>query len=377
MEFFATAAKGTEGALRDELRELRLRKVRADRGGVHFEGELRDGMRACLHSAVAVRILWRLGEFEAPTGDALYAGARGIDWSPFVDSRRTLSVSASSKASALTHTQFVAQRTKDAIVDQIRDKTGARPSVNTESPDLHVTVHVLRDRATIYADLAGDSLHRRGYRPRIGGAPLKETLAAAIVRLAGWDGAIPFVDPMCGSGTIAIEAAMSARRIAPGILRPKFGVERWVLFGPEDVRTFALLRQEARENQLPEGPDVRGSDLDPFMIDTARANANAAGVKIQWSLADVSKFEAPPGQFVLVTNPPYGERLAGGAKLYGAMASRFRSLRDATVAIFSGTPDIESAMGRRPSRWLMMWIGPIECRLLVYERHGRPSLSGV
>ena len=374
MEFFATAAKGTEGALRDELKELRLRKVRADRGGVHFEGELRDGMRACLHSAVAVRILWKLGEFEAATGEALYTGAKSVDWTQFVTGAKTLSVSASSKASALTHTQFVAQKTKDAVVDQIREKSGTRPSVNVESPDLHVTVHIVRDRATIYADLAGDSLHRRGYRPRIGGAPIKETLAAAIVRLSGWDGTTPLADPMCGSGTIAIEAARSARRIAPNILRAKFGAERWALFGPDEVRMMEGLRREARDAELPDSIDIRGSDIDPFMIDTARANANAAGVKVKWSIADVSRFEAPPGQFTIVTNPPYGERLAGGTRLYGMMSERFRSLRDASVAIFSGTPDIETAMGRRPSRWIMLFNGPIECRLLVYERYGRPSI---
>src|SRR5687767_5915131 len=172
MELFATAARGTEVALRDELRALRFRHVRADRGGVHFEGDLGDAGRACLESAVAVRVLSKLSETDAATGAQLYDGVRAIDFTPFLSVRHTLAVSAVSRSSALTHTQFIAQKTKDAIVDQLRDKLGARPSVDLDSPDVRVFVHIVRDRATIYLDVSGESLHRRGYRTRIGGAPL-------------------------------------------------------------------------------------------------------------------------------------------------------------------------------------------------------------
>jgi putative N6-adenine-specific DNA methylase len=227
LRFFATAAKGTEPALRDELRELRLPRVRADRGGVHFEGALEDAARACLWSRVALRVLLEAHTFDAPSGDALYEGVRSIDWTAWLTARTTLAVRATCRSSTLTHSQFVAQRTKDAVVDQLRDRLGARPSVDKEDPDVLLAVHVARDRATLYLDVGGASLHKRGWRARSGEAPLRETLAAAVVRLSGWDRESTLVDPMCGAGTIAIEAAAWAGRVAPGLGRAQFGVERW------------------------------------------------------------------------------------------------------------------------------------------------------
>jgi 23S rRNA (guanine2445-N2)-methyltransferase / 23S rRNA (guanine2069-N7)-methyltransferase len=211
MDFFATAAKGTEPALRDELRELRMHGVRADRGGVHFAGELEDGARACLHSRVAVRVLaWR-GAFDVRGEAELYAAMRSLEWRHFLSQKHTLAVKATCRSSKMTHSQFIAQRSKDAIVDQLREDLGTRPNVSLEDPDVLVVVHLVSDRADVYVDLAGEPLHRRGWRTRIGEAPLKETLAAAMLRLAGWDKKKPLVDPMCGAGTIAIEAATCDR----------------------------------------------------------------------------------------------------------------------------------------------------------------------
>ncbi|MDQ3037343.1 MAG: THUMP domain-containing protein, partial [Myxococcota bacterium] len=225
--FFVTCAAGTELALKDELRELRFRKVRADRGGVRFEGPWADGFRACLTSRIAIRVLAPIARFPAKDGDALYDGVRAIEWERWLSARHTLAVSAVSKASALTHTNFVAQRTKDAIVDRLRDLSGARPSVDRQDPDLAIFVHLAKDEAAVHLDLGGDSLHRRGWRTAIGEAPLKETLAAAMLRIAGWDREGPMIDPTCGSGTIAIEADLWARRVAPGLMRERFGIERW------------------------------------------------------------------------------------------------------------------------------------------------------
>ena len=162
--FFATAAKGTEPLLRDELSELGLARVRADRGGVHFGGELRDAYRACLWSRIAQRVLEPLAEFECPDEDALYAGVAAIDWQRVLDAERTLAVRAACRSSRLTHTQYIAQRTKDAIVDQLRERLGARPSVDRQSPDVLLFVHLVKDRATVYLDYSGDSLHEHGFR---------------------------------------------------------------------------------------------------------------------------------------------------------------------------------------------------------------------
>jgi 23S rRNA G2445 N2-methylase RlmL len=364
---FATAAKGTEGALRDELRELGFRGVRADRGGVHFAGSLSDGFRACVELGTAVRVLYRLDEFEAPDGDALYEGVRALDWEPYLTPRHTLAVRVASRASALTHTQFIAQRTKDAIVDQLRERLGARPSVDLADPDFALFVHLVRDRATVYLDLSGESLHRRGYRSLALEAPLKETLAASVLRLSGWDRRRPLLDPMCGSGTIAIEAALLARRIAPGLFRERFGVERWASHDADAARRAAAIREEARARALSEGPPILASDVDPGAVAVTLENARAAGVAIRVerrAVRDLAK-GTPAGH--VVTNPPYGERVQAAEGLYGEMAAAFARLRGHRVTLLAGTPAIVRPIRWKPVDSRVLYNGDIECRLVTYE----------
>ncbi len=366
MDFFATAARGTEPALRDELRELGLRGVRADRGGVHFRGEMLDGARACLESRIAVRVLLRLCEGEARDGEELYALARSIEWTRWLSPRHTLAVSAVSRASALAHTLFIAQKTKDAIVDRIRDERGARPDVDREDADVRVFVHLAKDHAAIWLDLAGESLHLRGYRTKIREAPLKETLAAAMLRISGWDRRLPLLDPMCGAGTIAIEAWLWAHDVAPGLSRARFGFERWASHDEPLARALAQLREGARGRMKKEGPRVLGSDVDVRAIEAARANARAAGAHVDFRtlpLADVRPL-SPPG--FVVTNPPYDERLAADEAFYRDMADALRGLRRHDVAILAGTPAIERAMRMRWTSSTPLWNGKIECRLLRY-----------
>ncbi len=369
LAFFATAAKGTEGALRDELRELRLRRVRADRGGVHFEGGWSDGWRACLHSRIALRILHPLGTFDAVGGDGLYQAVRSIDWSRFLTPRTTLAVTAYCRDSALTHTNFIAQRTKDAIVDPLRERLGERPSVDRKDPDVHVFVHLVADRVTVYLDLAGESLHRRGYRANALEAPLKETLAAAILRLAKWDPERPFVDPMCGSGTLAIEAAMRACRVAPGLLRPRMGFERWASFSSEDARTMAWMRAQAREAARPAPAAIRALDVDPQAVELTRANARLAGVRIECVRQPIAALALSGEPGLIATNPPYGLRLATDAALYPEIAQVLLRQQGWDIAVLAGDRAIEQAMPR-PDRWQAVFNGDLECRLLMYEGRG-------
>ncbi len=370
MRFFATSAKGTEPALRDELRELRLRHVRADRGGVHFEGEMADAARACLWSRVATCASCSLevGAFEARDEAALYEGTRAVDWSAWMTPQTTLAVRASCRSSRLTHTQFIAQKTKDAVVDRLRDRFGTRPDVDRDDPDVLLSVHLARDHATLYLDVGGSSLHERGWRARAGAAPLRETLAAAVLRLSGWDRDRTLLDPMCGAGTIAIEAAAWARRMAPGLGRARFGLERWASHDETARTRMRELRAEARAEALGAGeaPLVMASDADERAVDLARDNARAAGVAIQVEQRDVREVPVldPPG--FVVTNPPYGERIAGGEELYTELARAMRSMRGSAIALLAGTPDIGRAMGRKPDRWWALYNGPIECRLLLY-----------
>jgi putative N6-adenine-specific DNA methylase len=364
VEFFATAAKGTEGALRDELREIGLRRVKADRGGVHFEGPPEDGYRACLHSRVAMRVLRPLATFPSQTEGELYDGIRGVDWSEFLTQGRTLAVRATCADSSLTHTLYIAQKTKDAVVDQLRDAAGARPSVDIESPDVTICVHLVRDVATVYVDLAGEPLHRRGYRVVTGDAPLKETLAAAMVRLSGWDRVSPFVDPMCGSGTIAIEAASWASKVAPGIGRKRFGFERWASF--TDGARMKELREEARAAEAPLEAPVFAGDIDPQMVSLTDANARTAGVDVLVEQRDVRDLRPLPSGGAVVTNPPYGERLVAGDVLLRGMGGALMRLEGHQVTVIAGSPEVAQALGR-PDRWLIVYNGAIESRLLFFD----------
>ncbi len=370
LSFFATAAKGTEPLLRDELRMLRLRGIRADRGGVHFAGEMHDGFRACLDARIAVRILLEIGRFSARTGDELYAGVKALEWAPYVTPRLTLAVAATCRASTLTHTRYVEQKTKDAIVDQLRDKHGERPSVDTDDPDLRVSVRVMKDEVTIYVDLAGESLHRRGFRTFIGEAPLKETLAAALIRFSEWGGETPFVDPMCGSGTIPIEAALMARDVAPGLARARFGVERWPRWDATLVAKAAELREAARARIRDDVPEIIACDLDPHVLEAARRNAEAAGVTsfIRFHERPVAKMLGTSPAGTIVTNPPYGERLEADLPTYRDLGDAIgRRLRDHGACVLAGTPEIPRAISRRETKALAVFNGPIECRALLYR----------
>jgi putative N6-adenine-specific DNA methylase len=367
MDFFATAAKGTEGALRDELRELRLRNVRADRGGVHFAGPIEDGWRACIELRTASRVLLLLHELDAVDGDALYEGVSAIDWTPYLTPRHTLAVRAACRSSALTHTQFIAQKTKDAVVDQLRAKLGARPSVDLDNPDVMLFVHIVRDKASVYLDLAGEPLHRRGYRTSAGEAPLKETLAAAMLRLGGWDRERPLVDPMCGSGTLPIEAALWSRAIAPGLLRAGFGYERWASYDESAARRAAEVRAEVRARIRPEGPAVAGYDIDAAAIDVARANGRRAAISLTFERRAIRDLQPAGAPGMIIMNPPYGERLAGSQALYRDMGAALMRMRGHRAVIIAGSPQIPRAIPLQPLKSHPVWNGAIECRLLSYE----------
>ena len=362
--FFATAAKGTEPLLRDELHELGLPRVRADRGGVHFGASERDAYQACLWSRIALRILGPLAELDCPDEAALYDGVRQLEWSRVLDAGRTLAVRAACRSSRLTHTQFIAQKTKDAVVDQLRDRAGTRPSVDRDSPDVLIFVHLVRDRATVYLDYGGESLHEHGFRKEHGVAPIRETLAAALVRFSGWDGESPLVDPMCGSGTLLLEAGLWAARRAPGLARQRFGFERWRSFDDGARRMLADLRAAARAAARPLQATLRGSDADASVLEMARANALRAGLPLELEAAPLAEVTPRAERGALVANPPYGERLAqseGLPRELGALLRRFASCDRALI--------VPRGMRLAPEsdRYLMVHNGPLECELRRYD----------
>ncbi len=300
MKFFASCAKGLEYLLADELVALGAAKATAAVAGVNVEGELADAQRAVLWSRLASRVLWPLADFECPDEHALYAGVAGLDWSRHLSHEMTLAVDAHVSGTAITHARYAAQRTKDAVVDTLRTASGARPSVDVESPDLRLNLVVRKGRAILSVDLGGGPLHRRGWRQAQGEAPLKETLAAAVLMRGGWPrihaegGAL--LDPMCGSGTLLIEGALMAADVAPGLLRYSDAApSRWLGF---DVAAWQVLLDEAKRREIAGRSALRpaffGSDSDPHAIRSAEQNAWMAGVSdfVRWQVLPVEQLQA-------------------------------------------------------------------------------------
>lgn len=369
--WYATCPRGAEAALEGELRGIGGKGIRPGRGGIRFTGEREVALRACLDLRTALRVLEPIAEFPAATAEELYAGARQIPWHELVARGQTLAVAASGRTEGLTHTHFVEQKLKDAAVDTLRERAGFRPDVDPKSPDLLIVAHLAGGNCSVSLDLAGDLLSNRGYRVRTVEAPLREALAAAVVLYSGWEGATPLRDPLCGSGTLAIEAALFASRRAPNLSRP-LACERWPRTAAEDGRILARLRLELASREV-SPPPIFASDRDVEAVDAARANVRAAGLKMQVSQADARELTPldPPGQLLL--NVPYGERLeAGGRKplktFYHQLGESFRKLRGHRAAVLSGNEDFESAFGVRPrGPRQVLWNGPLRCTLYRYE----------
>src|SRR5262245_21358566 len=319
---FVTAAAGTAALLAAELAALGIAGAREVQGGVAGESDLAGAYRACLEARLGLRVLWQLARIPAADAGSLYAGIRTIDWSEHLEAEGTLAVDFSGSLPGVTHTQFGAQRVKDAIVDQFRERTGTRPSVDRESPWLRINVHAARGGVDVAIDLAGESLHRRGYRGGQGAAPLKENLAAAILIRSGWPAIAAaggaFVDPMCGSGTLPIEAALIAADVAPGLLRERFGFERRKRHDPAAWATArAAAEARRRPGLLPPGRS-RGFARDPVAMRAAEANAARAGLakRLFFQRAELAKRPAAPAPSGLVAvNPPYGERIGEADEL--------------------------------------------------------------
>ena len=368
-EFFASSISGTETALCDELRELGFASVRLNKSGIPFRGSWREGWRACLQSRIAQRIQVLMSRFSAPTQEALYDGVAAIDWTPFITPEQTISVSAVGVASQLNHSGFIALKAKDAIVDQIRDndKKGERPSISKTDADVRIFIYLVNDKASVYLDLSGDGLHRRGYRKEAGEAPLRETLAAALLRLSGWDRKTPFLDPMCGSGTIAIEAALWASNFAPGLLRERFGFERWANFGDEEVEMMRELRGELRRAVSGQIPRIQASDISDEMLRIAKINARAAGVRLSFKERSILEMQGSSSRTVVVTNPPFDVRLGADAELRHGIASAVSRMHGWRVGVLAGHDDYRKFISTPPENKFDIPNGSLKCEYLVYE----------
>jgi 23S rRNA (guanine2445-N2)-methyltransferase / 23S rRNA (guanine2069-N7)-methyltransferase len=382
--FFATTAKGMEELLLKEVQDrggAELSDAQLSRAGVSFSGTLETAYRICLWSRTANRVLLPLKTFPAPNPEKLYGGVKSIRWSDHLTPQDTLAVDFSSSQSQITHTHFGALKVKDAIVDQLRSTQGERPSIDVSQPSVRVNVYLLKDEATVSLDLSGDSLHKRGYREEGSEAPLKENLAAAILMMAEWSelirsapaSEISFLDPMCGSGTLPIEAAMIAANIAPGLQRKYFGFLGWQGHVPS---LWKRLLEEARSQVVTDWkkvPRIIGYDHDFRIIRTALANLELAGVhgKVHIEKREFSTIEAPTPKGLIVINPPYGERLGEIEELkplYKEMGDTFKKkFKGWTGYIFTGSPELSKGIGLKATRRIILFNGAIECRLFKFD----------
>jgi len=374
-QLLATASRGTEDLLASELRKLGANRVRQARGAVGFHANWREALRICLWSRIAMRVLLPLGEFQAKGAPGLYEVTRQVPWEKYLDQQSTFAVEATLRDSEHIHSGFVALKVKDAIVDRLRDTLGGRPDVDIRDPAIRVIAHLSGQSLALSLDLTGEALHRRGYRVKPTIAPLKETLAAAILEAAGYQGEEPLLDPLCGSGTLVIEAALIATRRAPALGR-RFSVERWPTVGAEARKILEELREEARSLERAPPCAILGSDRSDEAIDATRKNARAARLgkalltEVRDATGPLQLKGMPPG--LLVTNPPYGDRLkSGGQKgmkaFYFALGESFRQLQGWRAFILAGNPAFESAFHVRPQQRRTLFNGPIECQLLGYR----------
>lgn len=378
LPYFATAPQGVEPLLAAELLALGASRAHESRGGVAFDGPLAVAYRACLWSRTANRVLYLLASVPAPDADALYAGVRALAWEEHLDPDGTLAVDFAGSGAAITHSQYGAQRVKDGIVDRLRELTGRRPSVDRDTPDLRINVFVLKDTARIAIDLAGDSLHRRGYRVETVAAPLKENLAAALLLKAGWPALAAagggLLDPMCGSGTFAIEAALIAADRAPGLERTHWGCYGWRRHQPALWRELVLEARERAAAGRARLPAIVACDADPRAVRATLANVQAAGLAggIHVERRELARAEPPRGPAGLViVNPPYGERLgeqealrATYAELGDVLKARFGGWQ---VALFTGNPELGKRMGLRAHKANTFHNGPLPCQLLQFS----------
>ena len=379
-KLFATCPKGLEYLLRDELRALGAEDAHEALAGVHFSGPLELGYRACLWSRLASRVLLQVHEFDAPDGDALYAGVQSVDWSAHLDADASFAVDAVGGSGTLRNTQFIALRAKDAVVDQFRERTGVRPDIEVERPSIRLNLRLHKGRVSLALDLSGIPLHRRGWRQGQGEAPLKENLACAMLLRAGWPaihaGGGALVDPMCGAATLPIEAALMAADVAPGLRRDYWGFSGW---RGHDAAAWQRLLDEAKARAtaglraLP--PLFFGYDQDPRVLEEARRNAQAAGVAGFLHLARQSAehLQRPPGAApgLVIANPPYGERLGQRAALvplYRAFGDRLRQAFGGWHAgVIVSDDELGHALGLRADKRYVLYNGAIECRLLVFD----------
>lgn len=377
--FFATTARGLEPTLCHELKSLKCASVKSTNGGAFFEGDLSDALAACLWLRSAFRVTLCLLDAPCHDYDDLYDLAATIPWQDHIKRGQTLAVDATCVRSPLSHSHLAALKVKDAVVDVLRDQTGARPDVDTRAPDLKVMVWLLDTRCVMGVDLCGDPLFMRKYRVAQTEAPLKESLGAGLLLMTRWNAHLPLRDPMCGSGTLAIEAALLGLDRAPGRHRP-FTFQRHPLFDSTLSRHWRGLLEDADARIKPASTvQIVASDHNPEALQAAQANAQAAGVldAIRFELADIRSLAPGYDAGMLLSNPPYGARLGGSNSsvemLYRMLGQQLKGVLESSAWFFCANPRFESCLGLPAASRHKLYNGPLETWFYEFHLGGRGS----
>jgi len=372
---------GFEELLADELRALGVKELEILRRAVKCESDMKLLYRCNYELRTAVSVLRPIHTFKANNEEQLYQGVQDINWEDYLDVEQTFAINSNTFGELFTHSHYAGLKAKDAIVDQFRDRMNRRPSVNVESPDLYIDLHIAHNECTISLNSSGESLSKRGYRSQQTKAPMNEALAAGIIKLSGWTPDLPFLDPMCGSGTFPIEAAMMATNTPSGSFR-SFAFERWKSY---DSALWKEVKREAEQNRKMIPLDIRGADKNQLAIRISQANATDAGFEdyIKFERKNLLNTKALSDHGTIIINPPYGARLEDENEMddfYADLGSHLKHAYNGWDAwIFSGNLEALKCFGLRTSRKIKLYNGPIECRLHHYtlykgsRRYGNPD----
>lgn len=366
-ELIAKTFMGLEPVLAKELTQLGANNVQIGRRMVSFTGDKEMMYRANFQLHTAIRILKPIARFKARSADEVYEEIKKVDWSKYIEKGKTFSVDSVVYSEEFRNSRFVTYKVKDAIVDQFREKTGTRPNISVSNPDIRLNIHIAETDATLSLDSSGESLHRRGYRQESVEAPLNEVLAAGMILMTGWQGETDFIDPMCGSGTLLIEAALIAHNMSPGIFRKEFAFEKWPDF---DADLFdKIYNDDTQEREFKH--HIYGYDIDMKAVNTARLNVRAAGLSndITVENADFKDFTQPKEKSLLVVNPPYGERISTPNLLntYKMIGERLKHAFMGNEAwVLSYRAECFEAIGLKPSIKIPVYNGSLECEFRKY-----------
>ena len=367
-ELIAKTFQGLENVLAKELTDLGANNIQTGRRMVSFTGDKELMYRANFALRTAIRILKPIKHFKAESADQVYDAVKAIDWNQYLNNETSFAVDSVVFSQEFRHSKFVAYKVKDAIVDYFREKTGSRPNISVTHPDLQLNIHIAENDCTLSLDSSGESLHRRGYRQEAVEAPLNEVLAAGMILMTGWDGECDLIDPMCGSGTIPIEAALIARNIAPGVFRKEFAFEKWNDFDQELFDT--IYNDDSQEREFTH--KVYGYDNNPKANEIATHNVKAAGLskEVILKIQPFQQFEQPKEKSIIITNPPYGERISTNdlLGLYQMIGERLKHAFAGNDAwILSYREECFDQIGLKPSVKVPLFNGALECEFRKYE----------